>query len=138
MLSLLRVTIGYGHGWRYFWALYWVAGLAFLGTIVLRQRKNIDRIFLWIKVVCVRRKSYGVLVRFVRRVQRTGSKGSNKGIEKLGLWYSLDMLLPVIRLREKHYEVDLEGGVRYYFYVHKVVGYLLMFFVVAGLTGLTD
>ena len=59
--------------------------------------------------------------------------------EKLGFWYSLDMLLPIIRLREKHYEVDLSNKcARRYFYCHKVIGYLLVFFVIAGLTGLTE
>ena len=59
--------------------------------------------------------------------------------EKLGFWYSLDMLLPIIRLREKHYEVDLSNKcARRYFYCHKLIGYLLVFFVIAGLTGLTE
>ena len=59
--------------------------------------------------------------------------------EKLGFWFSLDMLLPIIQLRKRHYEVDLSNrGVRYYFYVHKLIGYLLVFFVIAGLTGLTE
>ena len=31
-----------------------------------------------------------------------------------------------------------KGGIRYYFYVHQIIGYVLMFFVIAGLTGLTD
>ena len=59
--------------------------------------------------------------------------------EKLGFWYSLDMLLPVIRLREDHYKVDLKNKwIRRYFYVHKIVGYLLIFFVFAGLADLTQ
>ena len=59
--------------------------------------------------------------------------------KKLGFWYSLDMLLPIVRLREKHYEADLSNEwVRYYFFGHKVVGYVLVFFVLAGMTGLTE
>ena len=58
--------------------------------------------------------------------------------ERLGIWYSIDMLLPVIRLRERHYEIDLFGKARYYFFFHKIVGYLLTFFVIAGLSGLAD
>ena len=58
--------------------------------------------------------------------------------KRLGFWYSLDMLLPVIHLREQHYKVDLASRwAKYYFYVHKVAGYILTFFVAAGLTGLT-
>ena len=59
---------------------------------------------------------------------------------RLGVWYSLDMLLPIIRLRERHYEVDISPNtcVAYYFYFHKVVGYVLVSFVLAGLTGLAE
>ena len=58
----------------------------------------------------------------------------------LGVWYSLDMLLPIIRLRERHYEVDISPNtwVAYYFYFHKMAGYVLVFFVLAGLTGLVE
>ena len=53
--------------------------------------------------------------------------------------YSLDMFLPLIRLRERHYtDVDLITWVRFYFYFHKIAGYLLMFFVLAWLTGLAS
>jgi hypothetical protein len=54
-----------------------------------------------------------------------------------GLAYSFDMLLPVIKLREKHYDIDLPGWERYYFYFHKVMGYLLASFLIAGVSGLT-
>ena len=103
LLSGLKVTIGYGYGWRYFWALNWVAFFVVLGGIILPIRDE--------------------------RLNE----------EKLGFWYSLDMLLPVIHLREDHYKVDLENKwIRRYFYVHKIVGYLLIFFVIAGLSDLTQ
>jgi hypothetical protein len=54
-----------------------------------------------------------------------------------GVSYSFDMLLPIIQLRDKHYDVDLRGGARYYFYFHKIVGWALASFLVAGLAGLT-
>jgi hypothetical protein len=54
-----------------------------------------------------------------------------------GLTYSVDMLLPIIRLREKNYEAELKGYARYYFYVHKIMGYVLASFLIAGLSGLT-
>ena len=53
-----------------------------------------------------------------------------------GLAYSFDMLLPIVKLREWHYKVDLIGWARYYFYVHKIMGYLLASFLIAGLSGL--
>ncbi|MCY4137961.1 MAG: hypothetical protein OXF56_06820 [Rhodobacteraceae bacterium] len=103
-LLMLRMTVGYGHGWRYFWALGWVAFFTVLGTGILRLKEE--------------RLDNG---------------------KKLGFWYSLDMLLPIVRLREKHYEADLSNEwVRYYFFGHKVVGYVLVFFVLAGMTGLTE
>jgi hypothetical protein len=53
-----------------------------------------------------------------------------------GFSYSFDMLLPLIRLREKHYDVDLEEEPqRVYFYFHKLFGYLIGFYLVAGLSG---
>ena len=55
-----------------------------------------------------------------------------------GLMYSLDRLLPVIQLRRLHYEeIDLVTWARYYFYVHQIMGYVLVFFLIAGLSGLT-
>jgi hypothetical protein len=56
----------------------------------------------------------------------------------IGLAFSFDMLLPIVRLREKHYtDVDLQPGfVRYYFYGHKIMGYILASFVIAALAGL--
>ena len=55
----------------------------------------------------------------------------------VGLSYSFDMLLPIIKLRDAHYEIDLKGWPRYYFYVHKVAGFVLASFLVAGISGLT-
>jgi uncharacterized protein YjbI with pentapeptide repeats len=55
----------------------------------------------------------------------------------IGLSYSFDMLLPVIRLRDRHYQMDLHGWARYYFYAHKIMGWVLASFLVAGLSGLT-
>jgi hypothetical protein len=54
-----------------------------------------------------------------------------------GIAYSFDLLLPIIRLREKHYQIDLEGWPRYYFYLHKIMGYVLASFLIAGLAGIT-
>ena len=58
--------------------------------------------------------------------------------ERVGYWYSLDMLLPVIWLREKHAQVDWNGCPKYYFQVHRFVGYVVLFFILAGLTGLIE
>jgi hypothetical protein len=55
----------------------------------------------------------------------------------VGASYSFDMLLPIIQLRPRHYEVDLAGWPRYYFYIHKIIGWALASFLIAGLAGLT-
>ena len=103
-LWMLKLFIGYGYGWRFFWALAWVAGLAALGTVILHMAKE-----------------------------------NNRRSMKLGFLYSLDMLLPIIHLRELHYtDVDLNTWAKHYFYFHKIMGYVLIFFVLAGLSGLTE
>lgn len=74
-----------------------------------------------------------ILGAVVLRVSGQGPKNAMP----IGLSYSFDMLLPVIRLREMHYAVDLTGAPRYYFYCHKIMGWVLASFLVAGLSGLT-
>ena len=54
-----------------------------------------------------------------------------------GAFYSFDLLLPIIKLHEPHYEIALDGMAKYYFAFHKLVGYVLVSFLIAGLTGLT-
>jgi hypothetical protein len=51
--------------------------------------------------------------------------------------FSIDTLLPIIRLREQNYKIDLKGALAYYFYFHKIMGYVLASFLIAGLSGLT-
>ncbi len=48
--------------------------------------------------------------------------------------YSLDMLLPIITLRQAHDKFDLVSSAKYYLYVHKVMGYVLITFLVLALT----
>jgi hypothetical protein len=55
----------------------------------------------------------------------------------LGLAYSFDMLLPLVQLRKKHYDIDLDPWPQRYFFVHKIIGVILASFIVAGITGLT-
>jgi hypothetical protein len=68
-------------------------------------------------------------------VLRVSGEGRRYGMP-FGLAYSFDLLLPIIRLREMHYKIDLEGWSRYYFYVHKIMGYVLASFLVVGVSGL--
>ena len=65
------------------------------------------------------------------------------GVENRGVLYSLDMALP-IRLREEHYteELKVQNGhsdcVKWYLCGHQLVGYLLICFVIAVLSGLVE
>ncbi|CAJ3333936.1 pentapeptide repeat-containing protein [Burkholderia pseudomallei] len=54
-----------------------------------------------------------------------------------GFSYSFDMLLPIIKLRELHYKIELAGPTRYYFYFHKLAGWVLGSFIVAAVSGIT-
>jgi hypothetical protein len=67
---------------------------------------------------------------------RWSGQGAAHGMP-YGIAYSLDMLIPVVRLREYHHKVELHGWARYYFYVHILAGYVLASFLIAGLAGLT-
>ena len=54
--------------------------------------------------------------------------------------FSFDLLLPLVKFDESHYKIPFScfgDWQRYYFYAHKLVGYVLGSFVVAGLTGIT-
>ena len=51
-------------------------------------------------------------------------------------WYSLDTAVPVLRLREAPYEEPWSGCVKYYFYVHRIAGYVIALCLVALLTRL--
>ena len=63
-------------------------------------------------------------------------EGARNGMP-YGIAYSFDILLPIIRLREEHYKIELAGWPRYYFYGHKIAGYVLASFLIAGIAGLT-
>ena len=50
--------------------------------------------------------------------------------------YSFDTLLPVIRLRELHYQIEVGGWRHIYFYFHRIFGWILGIFVLAAFSGL--
>jgi hypothetical protein len=69
-------------------------------------------------------------------VFRTGAEARALSMP-YGLAFSFDMLLPVISLRKVHHDIDLHGWRRYYFYAHKIAGYVFAGFVAAALAGFT-
>jgi hypothetical protein len=80
----------------------------------------------WVLFLC----SLGMLT-----LHLSGQKVAHR-MKYWGLWYSLDMLLPIIELDKSHYDIELDGWVKEYFYVHKIFGYVLALFLIAGLSGL--
>ena len=111
-----------------------------------RERERREAPSLWLKLLdsvvgygYYPEKSFGWAAFFVilgAVVLQMSGEGPKNGMP-LGFAYSFDMLLPVVRLREKHYSIDLAGPARYYFYFHRIMGWVLASFLVAGLSGLT-
>ena len=85
------------------------------------------RVLIWCVIFC----GLGMLA-----LHRSGLDIKNS-LKYWGFAYSVDMLLPIIELHRPHYKIILTGGVRVYFYIHKIFGYVLGFFLIAGLSGLT-
>jgi hypothetical protein len=67
---------------------------------------------------------------------QAGGQGPSNGMP-YGVSYSLDMLLPIIKLNEWHYKIELFGFTKYYFYFQKLMGYFLASMLIAGLSGIT-
>lgn len=118
-MSLLKETIGYGLGARYFLVLFWAGLFTVLGMVLLKFQGTQDQEN-WLRLGFV----------------------------------SLDALLPLITLDRAH-EAILTSVVvpgtpmtnaviaqpswlMMYFYVHQLVGWILVTFFLAGLAGLTQ
>ena len=53
------------------------------------------------------------------------------------LFFSFDWLTPIVKLDETHYKDPFHGWQRYYFAVHILIGFVLVSFILAGVSGLT-
>jgi hypothetical protein len=105
--SVLKVTIGYGLGARYFRALWWVVGFTAIGTLVLLT---------------------------------SGAAARRHGLAWCA-WASLDEIIPLVDLNKEYGEfinTTLQGWRLWYFYVHRIVAFVLGSFVAAGLGGITQ
>ncbi len=70
----------------------------------------------------------------VLRIDKTHCRNTTI-VGPVGIWFSVDYLLPIVKLNEAHFGVvDMSALTRIYFYVHQIVGYMLTFFVIAGLS----
>jgi hypothetical protein len=63
------------------------------------------------------------------------SHQDNQHDMKLGFFYSLDTFLPFVELRKKFGDADFRGWLMYYFYFHRLAGYVIGSFILAGLAG---
>jgi hypothetical protein len=151
-LSLLKWTIGYGLGGRYYRALIWVGLFTIVGAVVL-WTSGADKI----------RPAAGI----ERSVSLGGGEADLGGQASSAihghappdpkmpapqadpekregfvwcLWASFDWMLPLIELDEAHADTvaRLQGGPFYWLYIQAFVGYVLAGFIGAGLAGLTQ
>ena len=109
-LFFLCIFIGYGY--RSYYAIFWILGLILVGFLLLRYKDQGPR------------------------VKLQGEMQGHKEGRLADLWYSIDLLLPIIQLRKSHYDIELEGRTRDYFYVHQIMGYVLATVLIAWLSGL--
>ncbi|MEL6963077.1 MAG: pentapeptide repeat-containing protein [Pseudomonadota bacterium] len=118
-LWFLKATIGYGHGAaRYFRTLYWVLGLTLAGVLMLMGT--------------------GDYVLVNGQIGWSGASVDQKVLTLVqAASYSLDKLLPIMDLPTHHLNVILGDMSRLYFQGHKLMGYILALFLLAGITGLT-
>jgi len=111
-LGLFLKGIFIGYGYRVYYAGIWALGIIIFGMSILYITKS-------------------------GPPKRTGVGFRDRLFNHLDIFfYSLDMLLPIIKLNEDHKDIPLPDGVRYYFYIHHMMGYVLGFFLIAGLSGL--
>lgn len=65
---------------------------------------------------------------------KTGAMFGASMLDKIG--FSMDKMIPFLELNDK-YKFDFGGWQLAYFYIHKIIGFLLSSFVLAGLSGIT-
>ncbi len=125
-LIMLESTIGYGY--RYLRTIPWVMGLIFIGALFFAgayQDNSVNCETSIFKPVIMQTFSRDI---FLSRLMSPETYA-----------FSLDLLLPVVKLNDCHYKIlpMLPYWARYYFYIHELLGYILGYFVVAGLSGIT-
>jgi hypothetical protein len=131
MLTLNRWIIGYGY--CSYLAVFWAVCIWLFGAMVFTTlTPNTIRIDEGAIIAETHSKLHGYFLGNFRVNKKTLDYGL---INPLG--YSFDILLPVVRLRELHYQLDLGGWQRFWFYFQKIAGWVLGIFVLASLSGLT-
>jgi len=147
-LWLSQVFIGYGY--HNFWVLWSVIGFCLLGCAVLYLSGDADKLS---RPSDVSPASVNTTLRMRLEalllpdhewpwwpIDATPPVRLEPRLLPYDIFpFSVSMLLPIIKLNKKHDDIvqHLPWGVRYYFYFHQIVGYVLASFLVAGLAGLT-
>jgi hypothetical protein len=70
-------------------------------------------------------------------VLRLTGQGKKNGMP-IGMFYSLSQLVPLVTLNKHFDDIELTGAARYYFYLHKIVGWVIVGFLTATLTSLSS
>lgn len=111
-----------GYGYRMYLPICFSIALCLVGWFVIRNAKITYK---------SQKLGGGPALRQVRR------KSKHKQ-NPLGLAYSFDMLIPLVKLQGEHYtDVEVHGAAKYYFYFHKVAGWVLSFYILAAFAELS-
>jgi uncharacterized protein YjbI with pentapeptide repeats len=150
-LSTLKWVVGYGIGLRYFYALGWVLLLTAVGTgfVAYGQRQGLVTYSpsAEVRATAEPRGTAGHSPEAAPQSVPSNGMPTTIWPAKATDWsdrlladvfYSLDELLPIVTLDPAHDKVELGGGIRYYFMLHRLLGFLLGGFLAAGLAGLTQ
>jgi hypothetical protein len=134
-----------GYGYYPYRAILWLIFYCALGAFVF-SRTNPDEIRVSEGVInCVARSGWRkyVLGPFCFRVIKytKGQLDTNERSQDSGVInpfaYSFDALLPVIKLREVHNQIEFDGWRHYYFYLQKTTAWIIGTLIVALGSGLT-
>ena len=139
-MCLLRCTIGFGLGRRYFFSVAWVIFFTMIGVIFFTKSMCPEQLDVPAGMV-------GEPLPHCKNISLPETLASEtQKLKKWDLydlsWASLDQLLPIIKLNKAHDKIasadSLPRRALYYFYFQKLVGWILGSFLVAGLAGLTQ
>jgi hypothetical protein len=147
LLFLLKYGIGYGIGSGYGLVIFWTVTLVVVGTLVIGLHESAR---------VGPSASHGPMepgpdgpdsirepTASAERLPNGAVHGQHADANLLGsiparVAYSLHNLLPLIQLDGAFDEVRLRSCARWYFYVHRIIGWLLGVFILAALAGLTQ
>ncbi|WP_429494759.1 hypothetical protein [Paraburkholderia youngii] len=111
ILTLSKILIGYGY--RLWYSIIWSLAFVIIGAIVFFNTSEVGP------------------------PRLSDHRPNTRGRAVWAIIYSFDMLLPIVKLKDSNYDVDISSKAQYYLYFHKLMGWILGTFILAGLTGWT-